>query len=152
MDHQKPALVRLMFIFTFRLCAILGLIFQVYITGDRSGPGSTEIIGPEVYTGWFLKPATNSAESKDMGSRDTSTPHSLIFSLFCKIKQPDRSIGIRALPSPALYLGPKDAPTTSWGRIWLETQGQFLVYSPHKKGNSYQPNRSKVPLIKIAFQ
>jgi hypothetical protein len=38
-------LVRFIFLFTFRLCTIPGLTFQVYITGDRSGPGRTEEIG-----------------------------------------------------------------------------------------------------------
>ena len=43
---SKARLVRLIFLFTFRLCTIPSLTFQVYITGDRSGPGSTEKIGP----------------------------------------------------------------------------------------------------------
>jgi hypothetical protein len=46
-DHQKPALVRLIFLFTLRLCTIPGLIFQVYITGDRPGPGSIQRTGQD---------------------------------------------------------------------------------------------------------
>jgi hypothetical protein len=44
-DHPKPALVRRIFLLTLRLCTIPGLSFQVYITGDRSGPGSIERTG-----------------------------------------------------------------------------------------------------------
>ena len=77
---------------------------------------------PEVYTGWFL--------NKETGLRDSSTQISSIFRLSGKIKLLCHLVSASApFLAPDLNFSQWVAPTTSWGWIWLDTQGQFLFYS-----------------------